>query len=49
LAQLSYLGLAVIPFWFIVAYPLGYPLWWRDLHLPLSIGRGVLPVARKKK
>lgn len=48
LTSLGVLGYALIPLWFLVAYPLGYPLWWRDLHLPLTKGRGVLAIAQKQ-
>ena len=47
LSQLSYPGMALIPFWMLIAYPLGYPLWWRDLHIHIKHGKGVLAVARK--
>ena len=47
LTRLGWLGYALIPLWFVLAYPLGYPFWWRDLHLPLRAGRGIIAVATK--
>lgn len=47
LANLGWLGFFLLPLWFLIAYPLGYPLWWRDLHLPLKSGRGVLAISQK--
>ncbi len=45
--KLGLLGYALIPLWFLLAYPLGYPFWWSDLHVPKKWGYGVLVVARK--
>lgn len=47
LTRLSLLGYALIPLYFVVAYPLGYPLWWRDLHLPLKEGSGLIAIGNK--
>ena len=47
--RLGKVGYLLIPVWLVVAYPIGYPLWWRDLHLGMKEGSGMLAIAYKGK
>ncbi|MCX7835805.1 MAG: class I SAM-dependent methyltransferase [bacterium] len=48
IANLGWFGFFLLPFWFLLAYPLGIPLWLRDLYVPLKEGRGILAIAKKE-